>query len=136
VCEGIRSELDVIKDKVSNLDDYESGYEFSNNIICLNGTTIPSWDKTLSIVRVGKICILHGIIMNESSVPHGTILLKLPSFAHPKVHLRLNGTGKINDDVSNIVPMNYDIACNGDLTLYLESSKLNEMYLHAIWEVE
>ena len=137
VCEGIRSELDVIKDKVSNLDDYESGYEFSNEVIYLNGTYKPGFAETPYIVRIGKMCILHCAIGNDAP-QRGMHILKLPSFAKPKDHHRCAGRAKINDETINPILVDYDITLDNTVQLWTthETTKLNELYIHMIWEVE
>ena len=137
VCEGIRSELDVIKDKVSSLDDYESGYEFSNEVIYLNGTYKPGFAETPYIVRIGKICILHCAIGNDAP-QRGMHVLKLPSFAKPKDHHRCAGRAKINDETINPILVDYDITLDNTVQIWTthETTKLNEMYIHMIWEVE
>ena len=137
VREGIRSELDVIKDKVSSLDDYESGYEFSNEIIYLNGTYKPGFAETPYIVRLGKICILHCAIGNNAP-QRGMHVLKLPSFAKPKDHHRCAGRAKINDETINPILVDYDITLDNTVQLWTthETAKLNELYIHMIWEVE
>ena len=137
VYEGIRSELDVIKDKVSSLDDYESGYEFSNEVIYLNGTLKPGFAETPYIVRIGKICILHCAIGNDAP-QRGMHVLKLPSFAKPKDHHRCAGRAKINDETINPILVDYDITLDNTVQIWTthETTKLNEMYIHMIWEVE
>lgn len=137
VCEGIRSELDVIKDKVSSLDDYESGYEFSNEVIYLNGTWKPGFAENPYIVRIGKMCILHCAIGNDAP-QRGMHVLKLPSFAKPKDHHRCAGRAKINDGTINPILVDYDITLDNTVQLWTthETTKLNEMYIHMVWEVE
>ena len=64
VCKGIRSELDVIKDKVSSLDDFSSNYNYKNiasEITFLNGWN--RWGNDLRfnafvVDNIVKICIL------------------------------------------------------------------------------
>ena len=137
VSEGIRSELDVIKNKVSSLDNYESGYEFSNEVIYLNGTYKPGFAETPYIVRIGKICILHCAIGNDAP-QRGMHVLKLPSFAKPKDHHRCAGRAKINDETINPILVDYDITLDNTVQIWTthETTKLNEMYIHMIWEVE
>ena len=137
VCKGIRSELDVIKDKVSSLDNYEGRYEFSNEVVYLNGTYKPGFAETPYIVRIGKICILHCAIGNDAP-QRGMHVLKLPSFAKPKDHHRCAGRAKINDETINPILVDYDITLDNTVQIWTthETTKLNEMYIHMIWEVE
>ena len=136
VCEGIRSELDVIKDKVSSLDDYESGYEYSNEIVYLNGTYKPSWAENPYIVRIGKICILHCVLANDAT-KYGLPLVKLPSFALPKQHNRSSARGKCNDS-HTLLLIDYDITVDSTVQVWTthETTKLNELYINMMWEVE
>lgn len=131
------SEIEVLKDKVSSLDDYESGYEYSNEIIYLNGTYKVSWAETPYIVRIGKICILHCAIGNDAP-QRGMQVLKLPSFAKPKEYHRCSGRGKINDETMQPVLVDYDITLDNTVQLWTtnETTKVNEVYIHIMWEVE
>lgn len=137
VTNSMGSEIEVLKDKVSSLDGYESGYEYSNEIIYLNGTYKPSWAEDPYIVRIGKICILHCILANDAT-KYGLPLIKLPSFAQPKQHHRYFGRGKGNDN-STLLLIDYDIDGSGILYFNIDDSqvgKLNQLYVHAVWEVE
>lgn len=137
VTNSLGSELEVLKGKVSDLDDYESGYEYSNNITYLNGSYKPSWAEQPYIVRVGKICILHCIVANDAC-EYGLPLIKLPSFAIPKQLHRYSGRGKCSDSATLLL-VDYNIEANDVLKVYTTSgvaTKLNELYVHTMWEVE
>ena len=131
------SEIEVLKDKVNSLDDYESGYEYSNEIIYLNGTYKPNFAENPYVVRIGKLCILHCVIGNDAP-QRGMQILKLPSFAKPKAYHRCGGRGKINDETTQPVLVDYDITLDNTVKLWSthETTKVNELYIHMIWEVE
>lgn len=130
------SEIEVLKDKVSSLDNYESGYEYSNEIVYLNGTHKPNFAETPYIVRIGKMCILHCVIANNAP-QRGMDVLKLPSFAKPKEYHRCAGRGKINDETT-LVLVDYDITLDNIVKLWTinGTTKLNQLYVHMMWEVE
>ena len=131
------SEIEVLKDKVSSLDDYESGYEYSNDITYLNGTWKPTWAEDPYVVRIGKICILHCAIGNDAP-QRAMSILKLPSFAKPKSYHRCSGRGKINNATEELTLIDYDIDADGIVSLWCTSdtTKINQMYIHYVWEVE
>ena len=76
VTNSMGSEIEVLKGKVSSLDDY---INTSNTEILplLNGFIVEG-TRTLTVSRNGNLCVLNGAIKSPTTISKGTVFAKLP----------------------------------------------------------
>ena len=134
VTNSMGSEIDVLKGKVSSLDDY---VDTSNTEILplLNGFIVEG-TRTLTVSRNGNLCVLNGAIKSPTTISKGTVFAKLPlEYLPAKIKtffgMVTNGLGSHNF-------IGIDMHTNGTLQFTdTENYQSNRIIkIQCAWEVE
>ena len=132
VTNSMGSEIEVLKDKVSGLDDYVKTEEVYYPTL-LNGFEVAYPDVDINYIRkAGNMCFMYLSIKNISDVERGTVILRLPTHLRPKNLKRVLGM---------IDYLNHSIIVYGDgrITLSKQGSvniANKELRVECWWEVE
>ena len=129
VTNSLGSELEVLKNKVSDLDNYVVDEEVYYPTL-LNGFSQVHFNDNNFIKKIGNMCFMNLVFRNTSNVQDGTLICKLPLNFKSKNVTRVVSIG-------DILNANIDINEN-NILIYPSSKNISNVpfRVNCCWEVD